>query len=147
VSNQQATDVPAPTSVVSKALAWFLNPYVQIGLGSLTVTASELLMKKGASATANGGIGWFGVAALGSGWTWIGIVCYLLSFISWIHVLRYIPLGTAYALINVVHVLIPLGAWVFLHEPVNAQRWIGIAIVVGGLLLVIKPATAAEEKL
>ena len=124
----------------------FLNPYVQIGLGALTVTASELLMKVGASAQPRTVAG-LGIYALASGWTWLAIIFYLASFGSWIYVLRKLPLGIAYALMNVVHVLIPLGCWFFLHERISPQRWFGIALVLGGLMLVARPVAQAEEKL
>jgi len=131
------------------AIKWFFNPYVQIALGSLLVTASELLMKKGAATVehATGGVSIFGVAALASGWTWLGIVSYVLSFVSWVYVLRLLPLGIAYALINVVHVLIPLGSWIFLHEMISPRRWLGIAVVLAGLYLIIRPLARLEEKL
>lgn len=127
-------------------MRFFLNSYFQIALGALMVTASELLMKVGAAAQ-HGNIGVFGIAALGSGWTWLGIIFYCLSFFSWIYVLRTIPLSIAYGLINVVHILIPLGCWIFLHEAISPQRWLGIALVLAGLLLVLKPVAKVEQKL
>jgi multidrug transporter EmrE-like cation transporter len=127
-------------------MKWFLNAYVQIGLGALSVTASELLMKFGADAQ-HGQIGVLGISALQSGWTWVGIICYIASFASWVYVLRTVPLGIAYGLINVVHVLIPLGCWVFLHEAISSQRWAGIALVLAGLLLIVKPLALVEKKL
>jgi drug/metabolite transporter (DMT)-like permease len=125
---------------------WFHNPYVQIALGSLTVTASELLMKVGANAVpADRGItSWLGISALASAWTWLGIVCYIVSFVSWIHVLRFLPLAIAYALINVVHILIPLGAWLLLGEMISPMRWLGISLVIVGIVLVIGPAARME---
>ncbi len=132
--------------------AWFFNPYVQLGFGALLVTASELLLKKGAtltlSAVAVGGLSnTLGIPALASFWTWFGILTYLLSFASWIYVLRFVPLGIAFAVINVVHVLIPLGCLIFLHEPVSPRRWMGIALVVCGLLLMLQQVVKAEAKL
>jgi multidrug transporter EmrE-like cation transporter len=124
----------------------FCNPYLQIGLGALLVTLSELLMKTGA-ASQDGRIGLFGIAALASGWTWLGIISYCLSFASWVHVLRTVPLGVAYGLINVTHVLIPLGCWFFLHEDISPRRWLGIALVLAGLLLVVRPLARVEQKL
>lgn len=128
---------------------WFLNPYAQIALGAVLVTASELMLKKGASATAGGqgAVGWLGFAALGSWWTWAGIVSYVLSFLSWLHVLRYLPLSIAFPLINVVHVLVPLGAMLFLHEPVSLKRWAGIGLIVAGILTIMHPASSAEARL
>jgi len=108
---------------------WFLHPFVQIGCGALLVTTSELLLKKGAMS-----------GMLASGWTWLGIITYLVSFASWLYVLRHMLLSVAFALINVVHVLVPLGAWAILGEAISTRRWIGIACVLCGAVMVSRPA-------
>jgi undecaprenyl phosphate-alpha-L-ara4N flippase subunit ArnF len=124
---------------------WYFNPYVQIGVGAMLVTASELLLKKGA--TAAPGESWTGLDALASLWTWGGIATYVASFVSWLYVLRYVPLGIAFALINGVHVLVPVGSWLFLGEAVSVRRWAGIALVLAGIVLIARDAARAEEKL
>src|SRR5260221_13020840 len=98
----EAIDLPAAVAAVPAA-QWprgFLNPYVQIAIGAALVTASELLLKKGATAAA--GTSWLGVDALASLWTWGGIVTYVLSFASWLYVLPYVPVGVAFGFVNVV---------------------------------------------
>src|SRR5689334_21956573 len=87
-----STHEPPPATART---AWFFNPYVQIAIGALLVTASELFLRRGALtvATPSGLARWLGISALGSWWTWLGIVTYILSFISWIHVLRLLPLS------------------------------------------------------
>jgi undecaprenyl phosphate-alpha-L-ara4N flippase subunit ArnE len=128
-----------------------LGAYAQLALGAVLVTTSELLLKRGASSSANttrelaAPLALLGIAALGSWWTWLGILSYLLSFASWLCVLRLMPLGTAFALINVVHVLVPLGARIFLHESISTTRWTGIALVLAGTVLVAQPAARAES--
>src|SRR5512146_399972 len=109
-------------------VAWFLNPYVQIFIGALLDTGGEILLKKGACSVpaVHGAAGIFGYAPLASGWTWLGIISYVMSLVSWLHVLRFVPLSVAFPLINVVHVLVPLGAVLFLHEHVSSRRWFGI---------------------
>jgi multidrug transporter EmrE-like cation transporter len=136
-----AADAPVP----ARRPRGFLNPYLQIAIGAVLVTASELLLKKGATAAA--GNSWFGIDALGSWWTWGGIVTYVLSFASWLYVLRYVPLGLAFGLINGVHVLVPLASWAFLHEAVSGRRWSGIALVLAGIVLIAQNVAKAEEKL
>jgi drug/metabolite transporter (DMT)-like permease len=128
---------------------WFLNPYVQIGLGALLVTTSELLLKRGATATAQIPLetGWLGIGALASGWVWLGILTYLLAFLSWLQVLRFLPVNIAFALMSVVQVLVPLGAWVFLHEAIAPARWCGILLVLGGIAVIARPMMTVEEKL
>jgi len=101
--------------------------YLLIGCAALLVATSELLLKKGAMS-----------GALSSGWTWIGIVTYLLSFVCWLAVLRRLPLSIAYPLINIVQALVPLGAWWILGETMSAQRWIGIACVLCGAIVVAR---------
>jgi drug/metabolite transporter (DMT)-like permease len=103
-------------------------------------------MKAGANSRA-GDIGVLGIAALSSGITWIAIVLYCLSFVSWVRVLQCLPLGIAFALISVVHVLIPIGCSLFLHEVVSPQRWLGILLVLAGLMLMVGPVAKLEEKL
>ena len=131
------------------ALGWFINPYVQILIGALLDTTGEILLKKGASAVSPAG-GWvahLGITPLLSGWTWLGIISYVLSLVSWLHVLRFVPLSIAFPLINVVHVFVPLGASVFLHEHVSAKRWLGISLIILGVFAIIKPLIKAEERL
>jgi multidrug transporter EmrE-like cation transporter len=129
--------------------AWIANTYVQLAIGAMLVTVSELLLKKGASTTpaAGGPAGVLGVGALRSGWTWLGILSYVLATLSWLHVLRLMPLAIAFGLINIVHVLVPLGAWAVLHEAISTRRWIGIALILAGVVALSRPAARAEEGL
>jgi len=138
-----------PAAARHSPLAWFLHPYVQLGFGALLVTASELLLKRGAVAVpaATGLAAWVGIMALASGWTWLGIVTYILSFVSWIHVLRSLPLNIAFPAINIVHILVPLGAWAFLGEAIPARRWVGIVLVIVGIVLIVRPVAKAEAML
>jgi drug/metabolite transporter (DMT)-like permease len=120
---------------------WFLNPYTQIGIGALLVTASELLLKLGATSARD--VGWFGVGALASAWTWAGIATYLLSFGSWLYVLRKLPLSVAVSLMSMTYVLVPLSAWLLLHESISMQRLVGIVLVLCGTVLVARSGKAA----
>jgi multidrug transporter EmrE-like cation transporter len=133
----------------SSIWGWFVHPYVQICIGAMLVTASELLLRHGAAgfADARGAQKWLGIAALASRWTWLGILCYIASFASWIHVLRFVPLSIAFPVINIVHVLVPVGSWAFLGEAISARRWAGIGLVVAGILLLVQPFVKAEETL
>jgi multidrug transporter EmrE-like cation transporter len=131
-------------------LSMFLrNPYVQIGLNALVVTASELFLKMGARATANlnPSLAWTGITGLASLWTWLGIIGVILSLVSWLNILRQIPLSIAFPLSNVVHVLVPLTSWILLSESISPRRWLGISLVLVGLVIVAKPFARIEEKL
>jgi multidrug transporter EmrE-like cation transporter len=144
------TTAPTPAAgAPSRFIAWFSSVYVQLAIGAVLVTASELLLKKGATSTpAAGGVAAVvGVGVLRSGWTWLGIATYVLATLCWLHVLRLMPLAIAYSLSNVVHVLIPVGALVLLHESISPRRWLGIGLILAGIVALSRPAARAEEAL
>jgi len=71
----------------------------------------------------------------------------VLSFLSWLYVLRFIPLTIAFPLSRVVDVLVPLSCWLVLGEMISVRRWLGIALVIIGLAVVAKPVARLEERL
>ena len=127
----------------------FANPWLQLTLSVVCVFVSELLLKRGASDTANPAQAWSwtGVTGLASPLVWSGIIFVIISFISWLYVLRYIPLTIAFPLSRVVDILVPLGCWFFLGEAISTRRWCGIALVVIGLAVTAKPVARLEERL
>jgi len=144
------TDIPVALPVRRiTPVAWFLNPYFQILVGALCDTAGEVLLKKGATASnsASGLAAVVGVTPLASAWTWLGIVIYIAGLISWLHVLRFVPVSVAFPMINAVHVLVPISSLIFLHEQISFRRWLGIGLIVCGILTILKPLMRAEEKL
>ena len=113
--------------------------------GSIVLfAASQLLLKRGAGAAAEGV---FNFAALASVWVWLGIVAEVASLVLWLGALRTLPLGMAYNLSGITHVLIPLGCWGWLGESISPLRWAGIALVLAGVALSARSAAAVEEKL
>ena len=127
----------------------FGNPWLQLGVSVACVFVSELLLKRGASEVAapESALSWTGINGLASPLVWWAILLIIASFISWLYVLRYIPLSRAYPLSRMVDILVPLGCWIFLGERISALRWGGIALVVIGLALVAKPIAKMEERL
>ncbi len=126
----------------------FWNPYLQIFLTVLLTAAAQLLLKVGAEASAgDNSLGsWLGLSELGDGWTWLGILAFVASFGGWLYALRFLPLGLAFTLTNGVHVLVPIGAWLFLHEKLGPLRITGITVIVIGILFLAQSVASAEEK-
>src|ERR671936_776857 len=112
------------------------NPWFQLVLNVLGVLAYELLLKAGANATAD----------VSKSWSWTGITG-LASPLTWLYVLKYIPLSIAFPLSRVVDALVPISCWIILEETISPRRWCGIALVVIGLAIVAKPAARLEERL
>lgn len=129
--------------------AGFGNPWFQLALSVACVLVSELLLKRGASQTAHlsPAWSWTGITGLASPLVWLGILFVLASFLSWLYVLKYLPLSIAFPLSRVVDVLVPICSWIFLGEMISPTRWCGIALVVIGLAVVAKPVARLEERL
>jgi undecaprenyl phosphate-alpha-L-ara4N flippase subunit ArnF len=135
--------------MIQKTKPFFLNPWFQLALSVIFVTTSEVFLKRGAVEAPRlpEALNWTGVAGLASANVWYGILFVVASFVSWLYVLRFIPLTIAFPVSNFVHVLIPLSSWAFLNELISIQRWCGIVLVLCGVLIVAKPVARMEEKL
>ncbi len=128
----------------------FANPWLHLTLSIAFVTVYELLLKIGAIETAHIADrrwAWTGLSGLASPYVWLAILFVILSLITWLHVLRYIPLSIAFPISQVVHALVPLGSWLVLGESITSLRWCGIALVSLGLAVVAKPVARLEERL
>lgn len=127
------------------------DPRLCLALNILLVAASELLLKRGAMGAQPAPLPpWLnslGLSTLASGWVWAGITCYLVSFLNWLYILRWLPLSLAFPLASTVHAVIPLGAWLFLGEAPIPARWGGIALILAGIWCLAAPLVHAEEVL
>lgn len=128
---------------------WFANPWLQLAICVLLATAAEIFLKLGAEATADPANrwSWTGLTGLRSGWVWCGIVASVISLFNWLATLKKLPLTIAFPAGNIVHILVPLSSWVFLGEAILPKRWLGIALVLLGLMIIAQPAARLEEKL
>jgi len=127
---------------------WYLSPYVQLSLTALFIAAAEIFLKKGAVLSQGDNVSsLFGFDALAFGATWFGIAFHILGFASWLCVLRLMPLVEAFALINVVHVVVPVASSIFLKEAISLGQATGIILVLAGTFFVAAAAANAEEKL
>jgi drug/metabolite transporter (DMT)-like permease len=128
----------------------FFHPSFQLALSIAFVTIYELLLKIGAVETAhlaNRAWSWTGLSGLASGYVWLAIVFVIFSLITWLYVLRYVPLSIAFPVSQLVHALVPLGSWFILGESLTSLRWCGIALVLAGLAIVARPVARFEERL
>ena len=141
--------MPANRPFGSDRPSGFRNPWFQFVLNILFVVVYELLLKAGASATADPAESWswIGITALASPLTWLAIVVIIVDLVIWLYILRYIPLSIAFPLSRAVDVLVPISCWLILKEAISPLRWYGIALVIVGLVIVAKPAAELEERL
>ncbi|MFA5144703.1 MAG: EamA family transporter [Candidatus Omnitrophota bacterium] len=75
-----------------------------------------------------------GVSA--SPFLWIGLLSVLLTFIIWSAILSKIDLSVAVPIASFSYILVPLVSIIFLHEKINALKWVGISFILAGVVFV-----------
>jgi len=140
---------PDHNDMTSDRPSGFFNPWFQFVLNIIGVVVYELLLKAGASATADSAKNWswLGINALESPLTWLAIAVIIVDLVIWLYILKYIPLSIAFPLSRTVDVLVPISCWLILRETISPLRWCGIALVIIGLVIVARPAAELEERL
>jgi drug/metabolite transporter (DMT)-like permease len=113
--------------------------YLKLGACAGLAAAGEVLLKIGATAQPD--------APLTHWATWIGIVFYILNFVAWLEALKTIPVGIAFAVQSVVQLIVPISAWLVLHEQISSARALGILLVFVGVFLAAAPSAIADERL
>jgi drug/metabolite transporter (DMT)-like permease len=73
---------------------------------------------------------------------WAGLAMFGMSAVFWMVVLSRAALSFAYPFAALTYVLILLFDWLVLREPVIALRWGGVALIIGGLVLISRTGHA-----
>lgn len=69
---------------------------------------------------------------------WLGLSCYGVSALLWLVILSRLDLSYAYLMLASMYVLIPLVSWLFLGERIPPMRWVGMVVVVLGVVIVAR---------
>jgi drug/metabolite transporter (DMT)-like permease len=108
-----------------------LNAFAQLGLKAATRVSGPLLA--GDAGLMNRAMQLVAVPSL-----WYALTAYGLSVVVWIVGLSRVPVSQAYPMLSLGYVLnIGLAWWLFGEIP-NAQRVIGVGVIVAGVVLVAR---------
>ena len=66
----------------------------------------------------------------------LGLTFYGASSILWVYILSFTDLSYAFPFLSIAYVGVPTMAALVLHERIPAKHWLGIILVVVGILLV-----------
>lgn len=66
----------------------------------------------------------------------LGLLLYFIPALIWIFMLKRVEVSLLQPLFSLVYVLTPVLAAVFLHESVSWVRWLGIALVITGVVVI-----------
>lgn len=67
-----------------------------------------------------------------------GLAFYAVGSLFWLAVPSRLDLSLAYPMLALTYVLVPMTAWLFLGERVPSVRWLGIGVVILGVLIISK---------
>ncbi|MBP3788189.1 MAG: EamA family transporter [Prevotella sp.] len=65
-------------------------------------------------------------------------ICYALSTVLWLYIVRHFPFSMAYPMISLSYVFGMCAAILFFHEEVPLIRWAGVALIMLGCVLIAK---------
>jgi len=72
-----------------------------------------------------------------------GLLIFVVSAAAWLVVLSRVPLSFAYPFVSFTYVMILLFDRFVLHQGVSGLRWAGVALIIGGILLVSRTHSTA----
>jgi multidrug transporter EmrE-like cation transporter len=77
---------------------------------------------------------WLLAVAANTG-VWLAIACYIAAFFVWMLILRRSHLSLAFPLSSLVFVGVLLGSWIWLGEHISVLHWLGVAVIMAGIVL------------
>lgn len=78
-------------------------------------------------------LGWH--AKLRSPWLWLALAALGSGLLVWLLVLQRLEVSIAYPMLSLNFVLITLVARFVFHETIDRRHWVGVALVIGGVVL------------
>lgn len=109
-------------------------------------TATQVALKYASLSLGDRPLGFgFVAAAAVSPQVWIAVGCYLATLWVWMAVLARMDLSHAFPANGLAYVTMPPVAWLLFDEVIGAERALGIAIILAGVLVLgTEPQTAAR---
>ena len=73
-------------------------------------------------------------------WVWAGLAIFAVSAVLWLFALSRANLSFAYPFAALGYVIIVVASILFLDEHVQPLTWVGVALIIGGILLIAQGA-------
>ena len=69
-----------------------------------------------------------------------GVACYGVSLLVWIMGLSRVPVSIAYPLLSLAYIINAIAAYFLFGEAMTVMRWLGLGLIIAGVLLIARPA-------
>jgi multidrug transporter EmrE-like cation transporter len=123
-----------------------LTSFSLILIGVLLNAAAQLLLKAGVTRVGEFSFSIDNAIPMGfkllMQWPIIGgLACYGISVVVWIMALSRVPVSVAYPMLSIGYIVNAFAAYWLFGESLNAQKLIGIGVIVVGVYLVARSAS------
>jgi len=112
-----------------------LSAYIPVLLCTIGIAIGQLLFKRAA-------LDWKQHVSLQafalSPVLWSALIVYSLTTVLWVYALRQIDLSRAYTIMALNFIFVPIGAWYFFGETTTPSYWIGVALIILGIVVCTK---------
>ena len=71
-------------------------------------------------------------------WLFLALIVYGVTTIGWIYTLQYSTLSRIYPLMALAFILVPLMSVIVFGESLNFSYWIGVAMIVTGVVISVR---------
>jgi drug/metabolite transporter (DMT)-like permease len=103
---------------------------------------AQLLLRK---AALSGAAPTSPLSLISNPWFVTGIAAYAVSVLTWLFVLKRVPLAVAAPFVALVYVLVPLASRTVFGDQIHPRMWLGMFLVTVGVTLIAQgPAARAE---
>jgi drug/metabolite transporter (DMT)-like permease len=68
----------------------------------------------------------------------VALALFGMTTVAWVWVLQKLQLGKAYPLMALAFALVPLGSYAFLGERFSPQYWVGVAMIMLGIMVTVR---------
>jgi len=111
----------------------------------------EFFFKKGMTVAGEFDFSSFGMAmdyaskVVSNGWIWMGFVIIIIETLMWFAVLAKLDLSVAFPVSSSSYIFVLIISALLLNEPVGINRWIGTALIVVGISIVVKSTSGKHD--
>jgi len=117
-----------------------MSPKLMIWISVTLSAVAQIFLKQGLSRLQQnrngGGIGSLILGVVRQAYVWLWGICFVLATALWLLGLQKLELSYAYPLVAFGYVLVNILSALFFHESVNRNRWIAVAVIGLGVMLI-----------
>ena len=108
---------------------------------SVTLSAvAQVFLKQGLNTLKrkqrSGGVLQLALGVAQQGWIWLWAISFVMATALWLLGLQKLQLSYAYPLLSIGYILVNLLSAIFFRERVDGLRWVAVAIISAGVVLI-----------